>query len=128
VTATTSGIGMQLKDGHYYYDGDDPDGVGPFDSVQDAWDAGLKAERTQTWAFPISEDPSDVPYRMTGTVFPEEANVATIEKVFNGNQSEYYEARIEGSYETLTLRISCGSFEAAADVYHQLLKASSKYQ
>ncbi len=121
---TTSG--RQLADGHYFLLGDDVDGVGPFVSQQDAWDAGQKAERTQTWAFPTDDGE---PVRLENDdVYPDECNVATIEEVFNGNQSEYFECSLEGSYETLTLRVSCGSFEAAADVYRQLLKASHKYQ
>ena len=39
-----------------------------------------------------------------------------------------YRFELEGSYETLTLEISCGSVEAAAAVYADLLASSSQYQ
>lgn len=123
--------GTMLLDGHYYFaDGDDnADGHGPYPTVQDAWDARVKSERTQTWAFPLDGGrpflamPSEVDELSTDGLH----NIATIEEVFAGNQSEYFECIAEGSYDTLVLRINAGSFANAADVFRHVFVQSAKY-
>lgn len=118
--------GEALHDGHYYLVDGDPDGVGPYDSTEDARDAALQwiDDSLQTWAFPleVTEPPyrlhDDDPGPMDGT------NVAKIKREDKG----LYSVKPEGWYERLDLTITAPSIAAVVDVYAQLIRASARYQ
>jgi hypothetical protein len=84
-----------------------------------------------TWAFPLgmSEKPrllTDDEILGEGSV-PDDCNIATMFRV-EDVPDHYFRIVLEGSYERLTLELTCATKEQAAEVYADLLQRSGEYQ
>jgi len=136
----------RLPDGYYWQLRDDEPWSGPCDSPEIARhvaeshlaDEKKRAEEGPwTYIFPL-DGASMRRLRPDEEHNPldedlEDVNVATvtrelIQNAGTGGRVLSYRVEIEGSYETLTLEISCPGPDAAADVYRRLLQVAAKYQ
>lgn len=116
VTAVPAGSGLDRPqaDGFYYLLEDESDGHGPFDSRDDALEAGERAADTQCWVFPSDELPRPV---IITAAWDGDGDVATIVRTNDGD----YECELQGSYETLKITVSAKDFAHAARVFHAAL-------